>query len=112
MSRRLRAWLELPATLSGCRTLPEVSNVQVDFWRHFWTDWLGTNQRMTAVWADVLRPSDGEAAAPRRESPPVRPSSMEANPMSTWEWWRTDMKGIVPRRGEQGGPTAGRNGAH
>lgn len=110
VSRRARACLELPATLASCRSVPEVVRVQSGFVQTFWSDWLDAAQRVTAVWAEALRP---QAIAASRVSPShsaSRPAAEEPDPMAVWEWWRTDMKGIVPRRSEGGGPaTNGRN---
>ena len=109
LSRRTRAWLELPSALSACRTIPEVARVQAQFMQAFWSDWLDTGQRVTAVWTDTLRqqpgPAQEAATSERRTSPPV---TEDADPMAVWEWWRTDMKGIVPRRAEG----AGSNGSN
>jgi hypothetical protein len=111
-SRRARAWMELPETLSACRTIPEVVRVQSDFVRQFWSDWLGTSQRIAAVWASVLEPPAGLASASAEGDARARKTNDEADPFAVWEWWRTDMKGIMPRRSEAQSAAAGRHGAH
>ena len=110
LSRNARACLELPASLSSCRTLPDVVRAQSEFVQAYWSDWLSTGQRMVAAWANLV-PIDAQPASisePKASKAEVE----EADPMAVWQWWRTDMKGIVPRRSEGGGPATGGNGTH
>jgi hypothetical protein len=111
-SRRARAWLELPEALSACRTMPEVARVQTDFVRKFWADWLGTGQRVAAIWTEVLKAQTDLAAQAVPEATRSREGSDEADPFAVWEWWRTDLKGIKPRRSDYHSPSLGRHGAH
>jgi hypothetical protein len=112
MSRRARALLALPKALGGCRSVRDVAHVQVDYWQHFWADWLSTSQRMAAVWAGSLQSAGSAADTSRGEDRPEPSAQSAAVPIPVWEWWRIDMKGIVPRRSDLGRPTAGRNGTH
>lgn len=110
VSRSARACLELPATLSASRSLPDVVRAQTEFMQTYWSDWLSTGQRMIAAWANLV-PVEAKPAS-ISEPQASRPVADKTDPMAVWQWWRTDMKGIVPRRNEGGGPANGRNGTH
>ncbi|MEZ5924128.1 MAG: hypothetical protein R3D57_07060 [Hyphomicrobiaceae bacterium] len=110
MSRRARAWMELPATLCNCRTLPEMSRAQVEFTRQLWSDWLATGQRIAEAWS---RPMAAALESTRSTAPEARgPVDERDDPFAVWEWWRTDMKAIVPRRTETPASPSARDGTH
>ncbi|MFO1169786.1 MAG: hypothetical protein U1E49_02320 [Hyphomicrobiaceae bacterium] len=110
-SRRARAWLELPQAMGGCRTLPEVAECQARFVRGFWSDWMHTGQQVAAAWSQaVAKPLQAASAVA-----PVASGSKgaaEADPFAIWEWWRTDLKAIKPRRSEPASPQANRSDTH
>ncbi len=110
-SRRARAWLELPQAMGGCRTLPEVAECQARFVQGFWSDWMHAGQQMAAAWSQaVAKPLQAAAAVA-----PVTSTSKgaeEADPFAIWEWWRTDLKAIKPRRSEQPSSQGNRSGTH
>lgn len=110
-SRRARAWLELPQTLSGCRTLPELAECQARFLQGFWSDWMQASQQMSAGWSQVMaKPMQAMAeAAPVSRAAPREP---EADPFAIWEWWRTDLKAIKPRRSETSPTPGNRSDTH
>lgn len=108
MSRRTRAWLELPEHLRTCRTIPDVAQVQTEFLRHLWLDWLGASQRMSEAWVGAVKQMPERAPAEDGKAP-ERKDAGEADTFGVWEWWRIDMKGIAPRRSEFSGSAASRN---
>lgn len=110
VSRSARACLELPATLSASRSLPDVVRGQTEFIQAYWTDWLNTSQRMAAAWINLMPVEAKPASANEPKTSQATPD--ETDPMAAWQWWRTDMKGIVPRRNDGGGPANGRDGTH
>ena len=110
VSRSARAWLALPATLSASRSLPDVVRAQTEFVQSTWSDWLGTSQRMAAVWANLVPVEAKPVSISEPEA--AKAAADEADPMAAWQWWRTDMKGIVPRRNEGGGPATSGNSTH
>lgn len=110
-SRRARAWLELPQAMSGCRTLPEVAECQARFVQGFWSDWMAASQQMAAAWSQALA-KPMQIAAASMPAPSAAKSAPEADPFAIWEWWRTDLKAIKPRRGETATPQGNRSGTH
>jgi hypothetical protein len=110
-SRRARAWMELPQAMSTCHTLPEVAETQARFVQAFWTDWLRASQRMATTWSKTMAvPLQAVAEAmPAGRAPSAAP---EHDSFAVWEWWRTDMKAIVPRRNETATAPANRSDTH
>lgn len=109
--RRVRAWMELPQAMIACRTLPDVAETQARFVQTCWTDWLQASQRLATTWAKTMAaPMQAVAeAAPATRAPRA---TQEADPFAVWEWWRTDMKAIVPRRNEPASVSGVRSDTH
>ena len=113
-SRRARAHMELPRQMAGCRTLAEMSKVQAEFWHGAMQDYTHCNQRMMALWLRNMKAAgQGELAhqAERMAAKATKPlaeaaeramTKAEEAPAAVWEWWRTDLKAIKPRRNGQG----------
>lgn len=109
--RRARAWIELPQAMSVCRSFPDVAETQARFVQAFWTDWLQAGQRMASSWSKAMAApvhAVGEAV-PEVRSPDI---SQASDPFAVWEWWRTDLKAIVPRRNESAPVPGNRSGTH
>lgn len=97
--RRARAWLELPQAMGACRSLPDVAEAQAHFVQAFWTDWLQAGQQMADTWSKAMA-APMQAVAEAVPAPRASGAAQEADPFAVWEWWRTDLKAIVPRRNE------------
>lgn len=122
LSRRMKAQMELPKQFSQCSDLREVGEVQSSFLAKAMRDYTACGQRTAEVWRQPMRQL-GKApwAAPFVEMASAglpenaaeitkamsRPfvegmrqmsSKLEEASDTTWEWWRTDMKGLKPRR--------------
>jgi len=64
MTRRARAWLEVPARLSRCRTPPDLGSEQLRFWRTAAQDYADATRRLTVAFGALAVPGiDGKATA-------------------------------------------------
>jgi hypothetical protein len=109
MSRRSRAYLDLPKQMSGCRTAAEVGQLGTQFWRDAFHDYVDFNQRVAAFWMQGMQAAgQGTFAqtatefANRITEPMTRAAEqmaagMEEHPTEPWSWWRTDVKGLNPQ---------------
>ena len=72
MTRRARAWLEMPARVSQCKTPQDLAREQLQFWQTAAHDYSEGVQRLTVA-ASALAPPGfngtwgGKAAAPARD---------------------------------------------
>jgi hypothetical protein len=130
-SRRARAGLDAPSLYGRCRTLHDVASVNSELVTACLRDATETAQRSMVILTSPARTVAEQAAAtggfsdngsPLRRQQPVAPrpaadrgtgtSASTAPASAAYEWWRTDMKAIVPRRnghaGHEGESRAGR----
>lgn len=104
LSRRARANLELPNKLSHCRTMQDVMAAGAEYWTAALNDMVESQQRMLGIWAGKNPLAAGFASMAEEATAAMTKPLREAMATVTddkqqpWEWWRTDLKGIVPRR--------------
>ena len=68
MTRRARAYQELPTRAMACRTVQDLTTVQTQFWREASADYAEVFQRLARAWTfagGFGQPQDGERATPR-----------------------------------------------
>lgn len=106
-SRRARATMELPGRLAQCKTVQEAAAAQMQYWNSAWSEATLCGQRVLGIWMQAAKPdsrSNGftrmAEAASEAMTKPIREAMdvAKGEQAALWEWWRTDMKGIVPRR--------------
>ena len=72
MTRRARAWLEIPARVSQCKTPQDLAREQLQFWQTATRDYSEGVQRLTVAVSALAPPGldggwGGKAAAPPRD---------------------------------------------
>ena len=114
-SRRARAWIETPQRLAACRTVEDLGAEQQRYWQNLVEDCGQSGQRIAeacsampqAVAAETRAAPRAEPAARRTEDPePLAQAPVVADEPASdggYEWWRTDMKAIMPRRNGHAG---------
>ena len=108
-SRRTRACFDAPRRLASCRTLQDVTALQSELATATLRDATETAARTSAAFVAPIKaasqaasqqPTNG-SAGDRAEAKRSGASGAGAKPETTthaYEWWRTDMKAIMPRR--------------
>lgn len=66
VGNRLRAWSQIPETLSRCRTPVDLLQAQVAFWQEAGRNYTEASQHMMSAWRGMM-PALGEAKADRVE---------------------------------------------
>lgn len=117
-SRRLRANMDLPRQLGACKTAVDLGQLQMQYWQSLWQDYTQYGQRLTSLWATCMQPMTNGAEQGNGVNPMgafveamTRPFSQAMDDSRTaaesgaapWEWWRTDLKAIKPRRNGMAG---------
>lgn len=112
-SRRLRVNMDVPRQLSDCKTAVDVGQLQAQYCQGLWHDYMEYGQRLTALWSTCLQPLANGADKSNGANPMAGFAEAMARPFSQametmrgdaetsaapWEWWRTDLKAIKPRR--------------
>jgi hypothetical protein len=79
MTRRSRAWLEIPARASQCKTPQDLVREQLQFWQTAAHDYSDGARRLTMAFGALAAP--GSIAAPKRDYidvPDAKPVAAEA----------------------------------
>lgn len=88
VSRRARAYMELPARLASCRTPQELLNEQTHFWQTAYQNYTESARTMMTLWSSVLpfgglleqgmpKPVRDYISFPEASEPPAKPSQSE-----------------------------------
>ena len=90
MTRRARAYQELPQRTLGCRTLQDVTTAQTQFWREASADYAEVFQKLARAWSfagafpGFGQPQPAERVTPRDyisfQEPPARETRQEPVP--------------------------------
>jgi len=72
MTRRARAWLEVPSRLGQCRTPQDLANEQLRFWRAAVQDYADGTKRLSLAFSGLAAPGadgvwGGKAVTPPRD---------------------------------------------
>lgn len=100
-SRRARAGLDAQRRYAGCRTLQDVASVNAELTTAALRDVSETAQRSWSILLAPVKLPAAKPASPSAAGPaPTRPAPTAevAEAPASYEWWRTDMKAIMPRR--------------
>ena len=101
LSRRARAYLEVPARAAACRTPQDVVNAQMVFWQHAARHYNEAGMRVMSAWTGRILPTAAStASSPATASNSTVPGTGMSNPWAAnpWAAWMNTWAGASAER--------------